>query len=226
MLERITKIVETYPPPRRVLEELEFVAPKSLLPRITFCAGIKEEFLTQAYISFYDRLAPLRARATRRWGERAAKAFAQINAGARRGDLAAWRMTRDLYAPLIDGCYELNEPLMPFEKAARAKLGAVPKGTPLAFSAPFMLDRLPQFGALEDDFLVFMIDIGRRRLRLAGLPTDAASVRSRLLVAQMRIPLTSDWSGSTAAVEDDPAVAGGIIVVRGNFRQALPALPQ
>jgi hypothetical protein len=224
VLELIRNIVEKYPPPRRVLEELEYAAPESLLSRVTFCTGMREELLTFGYISFYDRLAPLRARATRRWGERSAKAFALMDGNGPRDDLAAWRMTRALSEPLIDGCYDFAQPLMPLEKAARAKLEAVPKGSSLAFSTPFTLDRLPQFGALEDDFLVFMIDIGRRRLRLAGLPTDAASVRSRLLGPRLRIPLTSDWNGATAVVEDDPAAPGGIVIVRGAFRQALPAL--
>ncbi|HXT99758.1 MAG TPA: hypothetical protein VN903_02110 [Polyangia bacterium] len=227
-LRYVRKLLEKYPPPRDVLEELEGTAPEALLPRWAFCAGIKEEFLALTYPPFYDQLAPLHARAARRWGDRAANAFAEVARDAHPGDLALWRTARDLYMPLIDGCLDFGQasspPLMRLEKAARAKLASVPKGTVVAFSAPFTLERLPQFGALQDDFLVFMVDVRRRRLHLSGLPTDAASVRSRVFVPSLRIPLTSDWDGSTATVEDDPAVPGGVVVIRGNFREALPPL--
>lgn len=88
------------------------------------------------------------------------------------------------------------------------------------------LNRLSEFGELQDQFLVFMVDVGRRRLRAAGLPLDAATVTSRLLVPAMRVPLTSAWDGSTATIIDDPATPGGIIVTRGRLRQALPPLPR
>jgi len=71
---------------------------------------------------------------------------------------------------------------------------------------------------------VFMVEVGRRRLSLAGLPLDATTLQARLLVPAMRVPLTSAWDDSTATIADDPATPGGIVVTRGRLRQALPPL--
>ena len=106
-----------------------------------------------------------------RWGERTVNAFADIADRPRTGDVALWRTINDLYAPLIAGCLDAREPpLAPLETAARAKLAAVPDSATLKLMAPTTLNRLSEFGELQDQFLVFMVDVGRRRLRLAGLP--------------------------------------------------------
>ena len=226
-LRRIQALLDRHPPPPAILDRLEETAAASLLSRAQLCAGIKVEFLAQAYVPFQDRLAPLRGRVAERWGERTVNAFAEIADRPRAGDVALWRTINDLYAPLIAGCLDAGEPpLAPLEQAARAKLAAVPDSATLKLMAATTLNRLSEFGELQDQFLVFMVDVGRRRLRGAGLPLDAATVKARLLVPAMRVPLTSAWDGSTATIADDPATPGGIIVTRGRLRQALPPLPR
>jgi len=219
VLERIQTLLEKYPAPDAVLERLLQTAEDSLLPRATFCAGIKAEFVMQSYQVFYDRLGPLRARATARWGERATKLFDEVAKNKRHGDLAVWRLTRDLYVPLIDGCLDGHTPLMSLEKAARAKLATAPKNATFALWAPYTLDRLEQFGKLEDAFLLFMIDVMRRRQALHGLRTDAQN--DLYLVF---LPVVNDWNGSTAGVKDDPDHPGGVVVSRGEFTRSLPPL--
>ena len=226
-LRRIQALLDRHPPPPAIIDRLEETAAASLLSRAQLCAGIKLEFLAQAYVPFQDRLAPLRGRVAERWGERTVNAFAEIADRPRTGDVALWRTIDDLYAPLIAGCLDAREPpLAPLEQAARAKLAVVPDSATLKLMAATTLNRLSEFGELQDQFLVFMVDVGRRRLRAAGLPLDAATVKSRLLVPAMRVPLTSAWDGSTATIIDDPATPGGIIVTRGRLRQALPPLPR
>ena len=227
ILRRIQALLDRHPPPPAVLDGLEETAAAGLLSRAQLCAGIKVEFLTQAYVPFQDRLAPLRGRVTERWGERTVNAFADLADRPRSGDVALWRTINDLYAPLIAGCLDAREPpLAPLETAARAKLAAVPDSAMLKLSAPSTLNRLSEFGALQDEFLVFMVEVGRRRLRVARLPLDAATVQARLLVPAMRVPLTSAWDGSTATISDDPATPGGIVVTRGRLHQVLPPLPR
>ena len=227
ILGRIQSLLDRHPPPPAILDRLEETAAASLLSRAQLCAGIKVEFLAQAYVPFQDRLAPLRGRVAERWGERTVNAFAETADRPTRGDVALWRTINDLYAPLIAGCLDAREPpLAPLETAARAKLAAVPDNVTLKLMVPTTLNHLSEFGELQDQFLVFMVDVGRRRLRLAGLPLDAATVKARLLVPAMPVPLTSAWDGSTATIADDPATPGGIVVTRGRLRQALPPLPR
>ena len=88
------------------------------------------------------------------------------------------------------------------------------------------MNRLSEFGALQDQFLVFMVDVGRRRLRLARLPLDAATVQARLLVPAMRVPLTSAWDGSTATISDDPATPAGSSSPGAGCARSLPPLPR
>ena len=68
-----------------------------LLSRAQLCAGIKVEFLTQAYVPFQDRLAPLRGRVAERWGERTVSAFAEI---ADRPEIGRCRALADDQRPL------------------------------------------------------------------------------------------------------------------------------
>jgi hypothetical protein len=225
ILGRVQALLDRHPPPPAVLDRLEETAADSLLSRAQLGAGIKVEFLIQAYLAFSDRLAPLRGRVAERWGARTARAFAEIADGPQPGDLALWRTINDLYAPLIAGCLDPREPpLAPLETAARAKLAALPDNASLKLGVTHTLNRPSEFGELQDQFLVFMVDVGRRRRRLAGEPLDAASVKARLLVPAIRVPLTSAWDGSTAMIADDPATPGGIVVTRGRLRRALPPL--
>jgi hypothetical protein len=135
-LRRIQALLDRHPPPPAILERLEETAADSLLSRAQLCAGIKVEFLTQAYVPFQDRLAPLRGRVAERWGERTVNAFAEIAGRPTPGDVALWRTINDLYAPLIAGCLDAREPpLAPLEAAARAKLAAVPDSATLKLMA-------------------------------------------------------------------------------------------
>jgi hypothetical protein len=218
---RIETLLARYPAPPAVLDRLAAVAGDSLLPRATFCAGLRLEQLNQLYIAFFDRLAPFRARAAARWGERNTTAVAEINDN-RHSDLALWRGADALYTPFFAGCADDGRPLAPLEKAARAALAAVPRPSAVADLAPYTLDRLPQYGDLADASLVFAVDVGRRRLAAGGgKPPDAAAVRARVLAPG---GLASPWDGSAPSIEDDPAAPGGLVVARGKLRRVLPPL--
>ena len=148
-LRRIQALLDRYSPPLAILNRLEETAAASLLSRAQLCAGIKVEFLAQAYVPFQGQLAPLRGRVAERWGERTCNAFAEI-ADREQGDVALWRAINDLYAPLIAGCLDAREPpLAPLETAARAKLAAVPDSATLKLVGPTTLNRLSEFGELR-----------------------------------------------------------------------------
>jgi hypothetical protein len=225
VLRHIRTVVARTPPSPRELDDLELMAASALLRRPDFCAGLKLEFLWQAYLPFYEALAPLHDRVRERWGDRTADAMAAMAAHGKRGDIALWRATADLYGPLVAGCLDPKAP--PFatlETAALAKLAGLPRESSVAQLAPTTLDRLRQYGELEDEFLLFFVDLGRRRLQSADVPTDAASVGKRILVPSLPVPLVSAWDGSPVAVHDDPGTPGALIVTRGRMRQVLPPL--
>jgi hypothetical protein len=227
VVRRIRTIVPRHPPSARDLDRLEMMAASAPLRRSDFCAGLKLEFLSQAYLPFIEVLAPtLRPRVTARWGARADAAFASMAQNSQRGNLALWRATADLYGPLVAGCLDPKAPpLARLETAARAKLAGLPRESSVAQLAPTTLDRLRQYADLEDQFLLFFVDMGRRRLQIAGVPTNAASVEKRILVPSLPVPLISAWDGSRVAVQDDPSAPAALIVTRGQMREVLAPLP-
>jgi hypothetical protein len=142
------------------------------------------------------------------------------------GDLELWRATTDLYTPLIAGCLDPHgPPLATLERAARAKLATLPRNSSVAQLAPYTLERLSQYGELEDEFLLFYVDLGRQRLRLATGMFDAREVEKRILVPSLPVPLVSSWDGSRASVENDPTTPGAVVLTRGRLRKVLPPLP-